>query len=56
MTFSMMVAQVPCFADEFVDWFDGIAANNIRVFNRVIRVLGIDNVGASAYYIGARYS
>jgi hypothetical protein len=33
MTFSMMVAQVPCFADEFVDWFDGIAANNIRVFN-----------------------
>jgi hypothetical protein len=54
----MMVAQVPCFADEFVDWFDGPALRRIiSAFSiRVIRVLGIDNVGTSAYYIGARYS
>jgi hypothetical protein len=53
-----MVAQVPCFADEFVDWFDGPALRRIiSAFSiRVIRVLGIDNVGTSAYYIGARYS
>jgi hypothetical protein len=58
VTFAMMISQIACFGDEFVDGFYRRHVRRIiSAFSiRVIRVLTIDNVDASAYYIDARYS